>query len=142
MRRVSVLLTLCMLAHAHLFINRNGTKQITAYNGTGALLLPNTTLVGNVDVLVALSTLQQALQLQQQQIVALTTSLAAKAGCAWSGIGCNCLFVNTTSPMIVIVQSSNCTDGVLQWTRVTRALVATVTVGCSFFNLSFCDVMF
>jgi len=145
MLRILLLLAAFNTCFAGLFIHNNGAQELVPYNATSLLFLPKNTIVGDslgdLVIVQELRALRALVTAQQQQLNSLAVSISQKVGCAWSGLACHCHY-GTISYQDVFVLGSNCTNGVLMWTKIMQSAIATSIIGCSFFNTSYCDVFY
>lgn len=129
--RLVVLLARLATVLGALYLYSNGTQEISTHGGP--LLLPEDTRLGS-----SLSVLQE-LQALRAEVDALARN--AKPGCAWDGLACQCHYTQRSTQMVLVL-GSNCTNGVLQWVKVMDSVIATAIVGCSYFQMDYCDVFF
>ena len=146
-RIVLLLLALTPLIQGHTFIFPDGSQLVQAYgiNRSASYSVPKSTCVdtgsGCLNLVAELQALRDLLELQQTQIQSLQQQQNQTRGCAWEGLACHCHY-STVATNDVFIVGSNCTNGVLQWTKIMQSVVATSVIGCQFFNLSYCQHFF
>ena len=120
------------LIDARIFIDRNANQHIKAI-GSASLILPNTTKIdeGNgtlVDILSELAYLKTKVEYLLSIVNTTTTTTTTTTSvpispnfgaCSWEGIGCDCYWdQNSAFAEISIAIGSNCTNGILYWTKI------------------------
>lgn len=143
---IIIILTLLSAGRAlKTLVDTTGEQRVSEI-GNAALILPNTTELGSLNILQELTVLR-ALVVDLQNRTTQLEQNTPQSGCAWSGVGCHCHLDDVTSLDAAVLLGSNCTNGVLHWVKVLDSVhVNDIFVTCeAIVNatiLASCDVMF
>jgi hypothetical protein len=127
-------------------IDITGEQRVSKI-GNAALILPNTTELGSLNILQELTVLRVLVVDLQNRTTQLEQSTPSPSACAWDGVGCHCHLDDETSLDAAILMGSNCTNGTLQWVKVldsvhTNDIFVTCEAVVNATILASCDLMF
>lgn len=150
---VIIILTLLSAGRAlKTLIDTTGEQRVSEI-GNAALILPNTTELGSLNILQELTALRGLVETLQNQTTQMQTQITllentpATPSCSWTGLGCDCHLDASSVNDAAILIGSQCTNGTLQWVKILQAVHSdSILVSCqAIVNasvLATCDVMF